>query len=62
MPLYDYRCSACGHIEEVKQSIKEDKLTVCPQCGKDTYERLIGKTSFELKGTGYYVTDFRDKT
>lgn len=61
MPLYDYMCVSCGHTEEVKQSINDDKITICPKCLKPEYERLIGKTSFELKGSGYYVTDFRDK-
>lgn len=60
-PLYDYRCTSCNHTEEVKQSIKDDKITVCPKCFKPSYERLIGSTSFELKGTGYYVTDFKNK-
>jgi putative FmdB family regulatory protein len=52
-------CTDCGHVAEVKQSIKDDKLTTCPQCNKETYTRMIGATNFALKGTGYYVTDFR---
>ena len=54
MPFYDYKCKECeALLEDVKQGIKEDRLTTCPKCGKDALERLIGNTSFALKGNGW---------
>jgi putative FmdB family regulatory protein len=62
MPLYDYSCTACGHIAEVRQGINDAKLTTCPKCNAETFTRLIGATNFALKGEGYYVTDFKGAT
>lgn len=61
MPIYEYECRSCGHQLEAFQKITEDDLKKCPQCGKDTLSKLISATSFQLKGTGWYVTDIRDK-
>lgn len=61
MPIYEYRCQACGHPLEEMQKISEPPLTVCPACGKPKLERLISHTSFQLKGGGYYATDYKDK-
>ncbi|MFO1436152.1 MAG: FmdB family zinc ribbon protein [Gammaproteobacteria bacterium] len=61
MPIYEYACSACGHHMEVMQSIKEAPLTQCPKCKKKKLQKLVSAAGFQLKGTGWYVTDFRDK-
>jgi putative FmdB family regulatory protein len=61
MPIYEYQCKACGHALEAMQKMSDDALTDCPICQKATLEKLISATSFQLKGTGWYVTDFRNK-
>jgi putative FmdB family regulatory protein len=61
MPTYEYQCKKCGHEMEAVQRITEDELTRCPKCGKEALSRLISATSFQLKGTGWYATDFKDK-
>jgi putative FmdB family regulatory protein len=60
MPIYEYRCRDCGKELEVMQRITEDPLTTCPGCG-GSLQRLISNTSFILKGTGWYVTDYARK-
>ena len=54
MPTYEYRCEACSHEFEAFQSIKDERLTDCPQCKKSALERLISGGSFQLKGSGWY--------
>jgi putative FmdB family regulatory protein len=54
MPTYEYACEACGHELEVRQSFDDDPLTICPSCGADTLERLVSRSSFALKGAGWY--------
>lgn len=61
MPIYEYRCSACGHELEVMQKMSEQPMTDCPACGKATLSKLVSAAGFQLKGSGWYVTDFRDK-
>lgn len=61
MPIYEYRCTACGHLLEAFQKITEEPLTVCPNCHKSTLNKLVSTTSFQLKGTGWYKTDFSNK-
>ena len=61
MPLYDYRCDQCGHRFEVRQGIKEDPLTECPQCG-GRIRRVIHPVGIVFKGSGFYVTDSRNKS
>lgn len=61
MPIYEYQCSQCGHQLETIQKITDEPLKECPQCGKASLNKLISATSFQLKGTGWYATDFRDK-
>lgn len=57
MPVYEYQCSKCGHIEEVFQKISESPLEVCPRCnGK--LKKIISQSTFHLKGSGWYVTDY----
>ncbi len=60
MPIYEYRCEACGHELEVMQKMSEPPLTDCPACGKATLSKMISAAGFQLKGSGWYVTDFRD--
>lgn len=59
MPIYVYHCSHCGHQEDVLQKLHDPRLTVCPACGQQTYEKQIAAAEFRLKGTGWYETDFR---
>lgn len=60
MPIYEYQCEACPNKFEVKQSMKDDPLTACPQCGK-AVQRLISTPAIMFKGSGWYVTDYSDK-
>jgi putative FmdB family regulatory protein len=59
MPIYEYRCNACGHELEVIQKMSAAPLVDCPACGKPELTKLISAAGFQLKGTGWYVTDFR---
>ena len=62
MPTYDYKCDNCGHQFETYQSMKDDKLTICPSCGENTLIRLIGTGSgLIFKGSGFYLTDYKNK-
>lgn len=60
MPIYEYQCNACGHQFEEIQSFSEDPLTDCPECHKPKLSKLLSAPAFQLKGTGWYVTDFKD--
>ena len=59
MPIYEYRCKQCGHQEEFLQKASEPALTKCPACGKATFQKLLSAAGFQLKGTGWYATDFK---
>ncbi len=59
MPIYAYKCSSCGHAADVLQKISADSLTDCPACGKSTYAKQLTAPGFQLKGSGWYVTDFK---
>ena len=59
MPIYEYRCDACGHQDEHLQKVSEAPLTVCPACGKPEYRKQLSAAGFQLKGTGWYATDFK---
>jgi putative FmdB family regulatory protein len=59
MPIYEYRCKACGHQLEKLQKISDDPLTDCPACGKPELSKLISAAGFRLKGGGWYETDFK---
>ena len=59
MPIYAYRCASCGHAQDVLQKMSDPVLTVCPACGGSTYEKQVTAAGFQLKGSGWYVTDFR---
>lgn len=60
MPIYEYQCTVCGHQFEAWQSIKDEALRDCPKCGKSTLEKLVSMSAFHLKGSGWYVTDFKN--
>lgn len=60
MPIYAYRCSACGHAQDVLQKMSDAPLSVCPECGQSTYTKQVTAAGFQLKGSGWYVTDFRN--
>jgi putative FmdB family regulatory protein len=59
MPIYEYKCHACGHTLEVLQKISDSPLTECPNCGKSSLDKVISATQFQLKGSGWYATDFK---
>jgi putative FmdB family regulatory protein len=59
MPIYEYRCEACGHEEDHLQKVSEKPLTKCPACGKKTYKKQLSAAGFQLKGSGWYATDFK---
>jgi putative FmdB family regulatory protein len=59
MPIYAYRCDDCGFAKDVLQKISDPVLTVCPTCGKSSFKKQVTAAGFQLKGTGWYVTDFR---
>ena len=59
MPIYAYKCSACGHAKDVLQKISDDPLIQCPQCGAQAFTKQITAAGFQLKGSGWYVSDFR---
>lgn len=59
MPIYAYRCDDCGFAKDVLQKISDAPLTVCESCGKPSFRKQVTAAGFQLKGTGWYVTDFR---
>ena len=59
MPIYEYRCSACGHKLESLQKLADAPLVTCPSCGKHTLTKLLSAAGFQLKGSGWYATDFK---
>ena|SRR5258706_10364715 len=59
MPIYEYKCSACGHQEDHLQKLSEAPLTKCPACGKKKYAKQLTAAGFQLKGSGWYATDFK---
>jgi putative FmdB family regulatory protein len=59
MPIYAYGCSSCGLQKDVMQKISDAPLSTCPACGKETLVKQLTAAGFQLKGSGYYVTDFK---
>ena len=59
MPIYAYKCESCGHTKDVLQKMSDAPLTDCPQCGAATFKKQLTAAGFQLKGSGWYVTDFR---
>jgi putative FmdB family regulatory protein len=60
MPLYEYRCSACGHQQEFLQKWSDAPLSVCTSCGQATFQKMLTAAGFQLKGSGWYATDFKN--
>ena len=60
MPIYAYRCAQCSHAKDVLQKISDPLLTTCPACGAEAFQKQVTAAGFQLKGSGWYVTDFRD--
>ena len=59
MPIYAYRCSSCGHAKDVLQKLSDAPLSTCPACGAETFSKQVTAAGFQLKGSGWYATDFR---
>ena len=59
MPIYAYRCSACGHAKDVLQKLSAPVLSTCPACGADAFSKQVTAAGFQLKGSGWYATDFK---
>lgn len=62
MPIYEYQCQQCGQLTEFIQKVDEAPKSVCPNCGAAALQKCLSRTSFQLKGSGWYVTDFRDQS
>ncbi|WON74795.1 zinc ribbon domain-containing protein [Nitrosospira sp. Is2] len=60
MPIYEYRCGSCGFEKEYLQKVNDAPITACPACGSDAYAKLISAAGFQLKGSGWYATDFKN--
>jgi putative FmdB family regulatory protein len=61
MPIYEYRCTACGFQSEYLRKVTDPDLSVCPQCGQDAFRKLPTAAGFQLKGSGWYATDFKHR-
>ena len=59
MPIYAYKCDSCGFAKDVLQKISDPLLTECPSCGKSTFSKQLTAAGFQLKGSGWYATDFK---
>ncbi|MDR0274485.1 MAG: zinc ribbon domain-containing protein [Burkholderiaceae bacterium] len=59
MPIYAYKCASCGYAKDVLQKISDAPLAVCPQCGQAAFHKQVTAAGFQLKGSGWYATDFR---
>ncbi len=60
MPIYAYKCGSCGHAKDVLQKISDAPLTVCPACGAEAFSKQLTAAGFQLKGSGWYATDFKN--
>ena len=60
MPIYAYKCGSCGHAKDVLQKVSDAPLTTCPSCGAESFSKQITAAGFQLKGSGWYVTNFRN--
>jgi len=59
MPIYEYRCDSCGFQKDHLQKLSDPVLTTCPECGQESYSKLLSAAGFQLKGSGWYATDFK---
>ncbi len=62
MPIYEYQCSGCHHTFDLIQKMSDEPIKLCPSCSKETAVRLVSAAGFQLKGTGWYATDFKTKS
>jgi len=60
MPIYEYRCTSCGFQKEYLKKIADPVMTLCPECGKQTFSKMLTAAGFQLKGSGWYATDFKN--
>jgi putative FmdB family regulatory protein len=60
VPIYEYRCSSCGFQKEYLQKVSDPRLSVCPECSKETFGKMLTAAGFQLKGGGWYATDFKN--
>jgi len=60
MPIYAYQCESCGHAKDVLQKVSADPLSTCPACGAESFKKQLTAAGFQLKGSGWYQTDFRN--
>jgi putative FmdB family regulatory protein len=60
MPIYDYQCSSCGHKAEVMRKVSAPSVEPCPQCAAETFSKQLSAPSFQLNGSGWYATDFKN--
>jgi putative FmdB family regulatory protein len=61
MPIYEYRCTSCGHQQEFLQKVSDAPVIICTACGKATFAKMLTAAGFQLKGSGWYATDFKSK-
>lgn len=59
MPIYAYKCGSCGHAKDVLQKVSDAPLTACPACGAESFSKQVTAAGFQLKGSGWYATDFK---
>jgi len=59
MPIYAYKCGSCGHAKDVLQKVSDAPLSVCPACGAESFSKQVTAAGFQLKGSGWYATDFK---
>jgi putative FmdB family regulatory protein len=62
MPIYEYRCGTCGFQKEFLQKLSDAQLKTCPECGKESFSKMLTAAGFQLKGSGWYATDFKGCT
>jgi putative FmdB family regulatory protein len=60
MPIYEYRCTSCGFQKEYLKKISDPVMTLCPECDKETFSKMLTAAGFQLKGSGWYATDFKN--
>lgn len=60
MPIYEYRCASCGFQREFLRKVSDPQFTVCPECGKESFKKMLTAAGFQLKGSGWYATDFKN--
>lgn len=62
MPIYEYHCSECSHNKDILQKVSDPVLTTCPSCGAESFTKKVSAPGFQLKGTGWYETDFKNSS